>query len=127
MVRKIKSKRILQLRAEGFSRLAIASTQGISRTSVAEVLDAVSRSWDEVNDVTEEKVYQLLVPVRSEHDHQGIHAVHLRAHGALVRCCVDHFLHAVQAIGLARQAGSCRDDRCDHGPHRPQHDLGGDR
>ncbi len=81
MVRKIKSKRILQLRAEGFSGLAIASIQGISRNSVADVLDAASRSWDEVKDVTEEKVYQLLVPGRSEHAHQGIHAVHLRAHG----------------------------------------------
>lgn len=71
MVRKIKAKRILQLRAEGFSGRAIASTQGISRNSVADVLnaaDAASRSWDELKDLTEEKVYQLLFPGRSEHE-----------------------------------------------------------
>ena len=51
MVRKIKAKRILQLRAEGFSGRTIASSQGISRNSVAEVFnaaDAASRSWDEL-------------------------------------------------------------------------------
>lgn len=71
MVRKIKAKRILQLRPEGFSGRAIASTQGISRNSVADVLnaaDAASRSWDELKDLTEEKVYQLLFPGRSEHE-----------------------------------------------------------
>jgi len=71
MVRKIKAKRILQLRAEGFSGHAIASTQGISRNSVAEVItaaDALSRTWDELEDLNEEQVYQLLFPGRSEHE-----------------------------------------------------------
>ncbi|MCS3492102.1 DNA-binding CsgD family transcriptional regulator [Arthrobacter sp. JUb119] len=35
MVRKIKAKRILQLHAEGMSGRSIASSQGISRNSVA--------------------------------------------------------------------------------------------
>lgn len=71
MVRKIKAKRILQLRAEGLSGRAIASTQGVSRNSVAEVInaaDAASRSWEELKDLNEEKVYQLLFPGRSEHE-----------------------------------------------------------
>ena len=71
MVRKIKAKRILQLRVEGFSGRAIASTQGISRNSVAEVItaaDALSRTWDELKDLNEEQVYQLLFPGRSEHE-----------------------------------------------------------
>ena len=71
MVRKIKSKRILQLRAEGFSRLAIASTQGISRNNVVEVInaaEATSRSWDELKDLTDGQVYELLFPGRSQHE-----------------------------------------------------------
>lgn len=71
MVRKIKAKRILQLRAEGFSGRSIASTQGISRNSVAEVLnaaDAASRGWDELRVLNEDEVYQLLFPGRSEHE-----------------------------------------------------------
>lgn len=62
---------VIQLRAEGFSGRAIASAQGISRNSVADVLnaaDAASRRWDELKDLTEEKVYQLLFPGRSEHE-----------------------------------------------------------
>lgn len=71
MVRKIKAKRILQLRAEGLSGRTIASTQGVSRNSVAEVLNAAaanSSSWDELKDLTEDKVYELLFPGRSEHE-----------------------------------------------------------
>lgn len=102
MVRKIKEKRILQLRAEGFSGRVIASIQGVSRNSVADVLDAVLRSWDEVKDLAEEKVHQPRFPGRSEYAHQGIHAVHIRAHGAWERFCADHFLHAVRAVPRVR-------------------------
>lgn len=71
MVRKIKAKRILQLRAEVMSGRAIASTQGISRNSVAEVLteaNATSRRSDELKDLNEEGIYQLLFPGRSERE-----------------------------------------------------------
>lgn len=70
MVRKINAKRILQLRAEGLSGRAIASTQGVSRNIVAEVInaaDSAARSWDELQGLTEEKVYQRLFPGRSEY------------------------------------------------------------
>ncbi len=71
MVRKFNAKRILQLRAEGLSGRIVASTQGISRNSVADVLnaaDASSRRWEELKNLTEEKVYQLLFPGRSDHE-----------------------------------------------------------
>jgi len=57
MLRKIKAKRILQLRAEGISGRAIASTQGIPRNSVVEVItgaDGLSRNWDELKDLNDE-------------------------------------------------------------------------
>jgi len=57
MLRKIKAKRILQLRAEGISGRAIASTQGIPRNSVVEVItgaDGLSRTWDELKDLNDE-------------------------------------------------------------------------
>ncbi len=71
MVRKINAKRILQFRAEGLSGRAIASTQGVSRNIVAEVInaaDSAARSWDELQGLTEEKVYQRLFPGRSEYE-----------------------------------------------------------
>ena len=54
-VRKITTKRTLQLRAEGWSGRAITSSQGFFRDSVVGVLDAADaiwRNWDEVKDQT---------------------------------------------------------------------------
>ncbi|GFK17738.1 hypothetical protein KbCgl_03100 [Corynebacterium glutamicum] len=62
MVRKIRAKLVLQLRAEGLSGSAISSSQAISRKSVATVIDAAEAAgadWDEV--------YELLFPGRGEH------------------------------------------------------------
>lgn len=69
MVRKIKAKLVLRLRAEGFSGRQIAA-QGMSRHSVAAVIDAADReglSWDEVADLDEQDVYARLFPGRGEH------------------------------------------------------------
>ncbi|PRZ12016.1 hypothetical protein BCL67_12618, partial [Nesterenkonia sandarakina] len=52
MVRKIKAKVVLQLRAEGLSGRAIAASQQISRNSVAEVLEAADAAgvrWDDIS------------------------------------------------------------------------------
>jgi len=71
MARKIKAKRILQLRVEGFSGRVIASAQGISYNSVAEGLnaaDVTSRCWAELKDLTEALGDGLLFPGRSEHE-----------------------------------------------------------
>ncbi|SJN44943.1 Mobile element protein [Microbacterium esteraromaticum] len=74
MVRRIKAKLVLRLRAEGFSSRQIAA-QGMSRHSVAAVLDAADREgigWDEVADLEEADVYARLFPGRGEHE--SVHA-----------------------------------------------------
>ena len=74
MVRKIKAKLVLRLRAEGFTGRQIAA-QGMSRTSVAAVIDAADREgvgWDDVADLDDATVYARLFPGRGEHD--SVHA-----------------------------------------------------
>ena len=69
MVRKIKAKLVLRLRADGLSGRQIA-LQGMSRHSVAAVIDAADRegvSWDDVADLDEQDVYARLFPGRGEH------------------------------------------------------------
>lgn len=71
MVRKIRAKLVLQLRAEGLSGRAIATSQGMSRKSVTAVLeaaDAGGTSWDDVADLSDGEVYGLLFPGRGEHE-----------------------------------------------------------
>jgi transposase len=70
MVRKIRAKLILQLRAEGLSGRAIAASQGMSRKSITAVLeaaDAAGIQWDDVAEKPEGEVYSLLFPGRGEH------------------------------------------------------------
>ena len=67
MVRKIRAKLILQLRSEGLSGRAIASSQGMSRKSITAILeaaDAADVSWDDVADRPDDEVYDLLFPGR---------------------------------------------------------------
>ena len=71
MVRKIRAKLVLQLRAEGLSGRAISASQGMSRKSIAAVLeaaDATETSWDDVAELTDERVYARLFPGRGEHE-----------------------------------------------------------
>ena len=71
MVRKIRARLVLQLRAEGLSGRAIAGSQGMSRKSVTAVLDAADRAgigWDEIAERSEGEVYALLFPGRGEHE-----------------------------------------------------------
>ncbi|EXF23881.1 integrase [Nesterenkonia sp. AN1] len=70
MVRKIKAKTILSLRAQGLSGRAISVSQGISRNSVAEVFEAADRlgvDWDQLHERPDAEVYALLFPGRGEH------------------------------------------------------------
>ena len=63
MVRKIQAKRVLRLHAQGLSGRAIARSQGMSRRSVSDVLDAaraVGVGWDDVAGKTDGEVYALL-------------------------------------------------------------------
>lgn len=67
MVRKIKAKLVLQLRAEGLSGRAISVSQGMSRHSVQAVIEAADRDgigWDDVAEVAEAQVYERLFPGR---------------------------------------------------------------
>lgn len=69
MVRKIRARLVLQLRAEGLSGRQIAA-QGMSRHSVAAVLEAADRQgigWDDVAELDEAGVYERLFPGRGEH------------------------------------------------------------
>ena len=70
MVRKIRAKLVLQLRAEGLSGRAIAGSQAMSRKSVTQVLeaaDAAGLGWDDVKDRADSEVYGLLFPGRGDH------------------------------------------------------------
>ncbi len=65
MVRKIQAKLVLRLHAQGLSGRAIARSQGMSRRSVSDVLDAaraVGVGWDDVTGKTDGEVYALLFP-----------------------------------------------------------------
>ena len=69
MVRIIRAKLVLQLRAEGLSGRAIAASQGMPRKSVTAVLeaaDATKTSWDDVAELADEQVYARLFPSRGE-------------------------------------------------------------
>jgi transposase len=70
MVRKIKAKLVLRLRSEGLSGRQIAA-QGLSRHSVAAVLEAADRekvTWDDVADLDDAAVYARLFPDRGAHE-----------------------------------------------------------
>ena len=70
MVRKIRAKLVLQLRAEGLSGRAIGASQGMSRKSITAVLEAADAAgvvWDDIADSTDREVYARLFPGRGEH------------------------------------------------------------
>lgn len=74
MVRRIKAKLVLRLRAEGLTGRQIAA-QGMSRHSVTAVLDAADREgigWDDIVELEEADVYARLFPGRG--DYESVHA-----------------------------------------------------
>ena len=74
MVRRIKAKLVLRLRAEWFSKRQIEA-QGMSRHSVMAVFEAADREgidYDAVADLEDAEVYARLFPGRGEHD--SVHA-----------------------------------------------------
>lgn len=74
MVRRIKAKLVLRLRAEGFSARQIEA-QGMSRHSVVAVFDAADREgvdYDAVAGLEDAAVYARLFPGRGEHE--SVHA-----------------------------------------------------
>ena len=71
MARKIRAKLIMELRDQGMSRRAIASTRHMSMESVCEVFNiAAGRqiTWEKVKDMPEDEVYGLFYPGRHVHE-----------------------------------------------------------
>jgi transposase len=88
MVRKIKAKAVLSLRADGLSGRAISVSQGISRNSVADVFEAADRlgaDWDDLRDRPEAEVYALLFPGRGEHQSVFVQPDWAEVHRQLAR------------------------------------------
>jgi transposase len=70
MARRIKAKLILQLRASGLSRNAIASAQKMAKQSVFAVFDAADAlgvTYDDIAGKDDGEVYRLLFPGRNNH------------------------------------------------------------
>ncbi len=118
MVRKIKTKIVLSLRAEGLSGRAIAASQGISRNSVANVLEAADRlgiSWDELREKPEAEVYALLFPGRGEHQSVFVQPDWAQMHRQLAKVGVTlKLLHAeyVDACAASARPGMGYDRFC---------------
>ncbi|GAA2013817.1 IS21 family transposase [Brevibacterium samyangense] len=71
MVRKIRAKLVLKLRAEGLSGRTIAASHRMSRKSVSAVLDAALEqgiTYADIADESEDVVYSRLFPGRGEHE-----------------------------------------------------------
>lgn len=124
MVRKIKAKAVLRLRAEGLSGRAISVSQGISRNSVAAVIEAADRlsvGWDEVAERSEAEVYALLFPGRGEHESVFVQPDWSQVHRQLARVGVTlKLLHSeyVDSCGEAGQAAMSYDRFCkSYGAH----------
>jgi transposase len=108
MVRKIRAKLVLQLRAEGLSRRAIAASQSISRNSIAAVLEAADAAgvrWDDIADRPEAEVYSLVFPGRGEHQSVYVQPDFAKVHRELARVGVTlkllhgEYLDACAAAG----------------------------
>ena len=108
VVRRIRAKLVLKLRAEGFSGRQIAA-QGMSRASVAAVLEAADREgvdYDAVADLDDAAVYARLFPGRGEHE--SVHAqpdwdqVHreLARVGVTLKLLHGEYLDRCQAEGV---------------------------
>ncbi|MEO9248024.1 IS21 family transposase [Citricoccus nitrophenolicus] len=109
MVRKIKAKLVLQLRAEGLSGRAIAASQQISRNSVAEVLEAADAAgvrWDDIAARTDVEVYSLLFPGRGEHESVFVEPDWSRVHREMARVGVTMRLLHGEYVDQCAQDGS---------------------
>lgn len=107
MVRKIKAKLVLRLRAEGLTGRQIAA-QGMSRHSVAAVIDAADREgvgWDDVADLEEAAVYARLFPGRGEHESVHAQPDWERVHRELARVGVTLKLLHGEYVDACRAKG----------------------
>lgn len=118
MVRKIKAKLVLQLRAQGLSGRAIAVGQGMSRHSVQAVLDAADRAglaWADADDMSDVEVYAALFPGRGERESVFVQPDWQAVHRELARVGVTlRLLHQEYAdrAGRDRLAAMSYDRFC---------------
>ncbi len=109
MVRKIKAKLVLQLRSQGLSGRAIASSQGMSRHSVQAVLEAAERErlgWDVAASLPEGQVYELLFPGRGVHESVFAAPDWGEAHRQLARVGVTLRLLHQEYVDVCSEAGT---------------------
>lgn len=107
MVRNIKAKLVLRLRSEGLTGRQIAA-QGMSRTSVAAVIDAADREgvgWDDVAALNEADVYARLFPGRGEHESVHAQPDWDRVHRELARVGVTLKLLHGEYVDACRAGG----------------------
>lgn len=118
MVKKINAKAVLGLRAEGLSGRAISASQGISRNSIADVIEAADRfgsGWDELAQRSEDEVYALLFPGRGEHQSVFVQPDWNQVHRQLARVGVTlKLLHGEyqDACAASRQPAMGYDRFC---------------
>lgn len=108
MVRRIRAKLVLRLRAEGFSARQIAA-QGMSRHSVAAVFDAADGEgidFDAVAELDEAVVYARLFPGRGEHESVHAQPDWERVHRELARVGVTLKLLHGEYVDASRAEGS---------------------
>ncbi len=108
MVRKIQAKLVLRLHAQGLSGRAIARSQGMSRRSVSDVLDAaraVGVGWDDVAGKTDGEVYALLFPGRGERESVYEQPDWARVHRELARVGVTLRIPHGEYVDGCRRTG----------------------
>ncbi|TFD62714.1 IS21 family transposase [Cryobacterium suzukii] len=105
MVRRIKAKRVLELRAEGMTGRAIALAEGLSRKSVLAVFDAADKAGvgrDGHVGRSDAEVYALLFPGRGEHESVFVQADWEGVHKELAKVGVTlKLLHGEYVNGCA--------------------------
>ena len=108
MVRRIKAKLVLKLRAEGFSKRQIEA-QGMSRHSVIAVFDAADREgvvYDDVADLGDAEVYARLFPGRGEHESVHAQPDWARVHKELAKVGVTLKLLHGEYVDACRAEGA---------------------
>ncbi|MGH8987721.1 MAG: IS21 family transposase [Acidimicrobiales bacterium] len=108
MVRKIKAKLVLELRAQGLSGRAIAAGQGMSRRSVQAVLDAADRcglSPNAAASMSEGDVYEALFPGRGVHESVFSEPDWTKVHRELARVGVTLKLLHGEYVDVTTEAG----------------------
>lgn len=108
MVRRIKVRLVLQLRAEGMTGRAIAEAHGMSRKSVLEVFaaaDAAGLRWEDLAGLDDAAVYARVFPGRGVHEPVFVLPDWERVHAELARVGVTLKLLHAEYLGVCERQG----------------------